>query len=227
MGRTHLQQLLSLLDFWRVSYPGKALYVWWIPLGVGGAAALAFFYAPQANIAHDRGLLDVSSGLLSMLVGFFVAALGLALTLTSESLDKEAKANGPKFGDRTLTWRAFARTVTAYLVLVSLCTYLIAVGALMFHPTVELMNNSTRAVVRILVGGVYVAMFTHVISVTTFALFLISNKLPEVAEPAPLKRPPTRKRVRRNPTATSPVDAGPDFTAASDSSSGERAEPSQ
>ena len=197
-GRTHLQQLLSPLRFWDVDYAGRTLYTRIVPAGVAVLAGALFAYFPKANVAHPRGLLDVSSGMLSMLVGFFVAALGLTLTIKSEKMDAVASANPPTLNEKPITWREFARAVTAYLVLMALCTYLVALATMVMHPAAARLDATTRMALRVGGGGIYAGLFTHVLMVTVMALFLMSDKLPELAKSKSEKIP-----------ASSPVSSDP------------------
>lgn len=188
-GRTHLQQLLSPLRFWSVGYPGRTLYTRVVPMVVAVVSGALFKSFPMANVAHPRGLLDISSGMLSMLVGFFVAALGLTLTIKSGKLDRVAKGNPPTLGGKPITWREFARSVTAYLVLTALGTYLLALATLTMHPACTRLEATSRMALRVAGGAAYAGLFAHILMVTVMALFLMSDKLPELAKPEKTKTP--------------------------------------
>lgn len=182
-GRSLLQQYLWPLGFWKVKFAGKKRWMVLFPLIVACAAGLTFAYLPKANLAHDRGLLDISADLLSMLVGFFVAALGVVMAFPKGRIDARipANANPPMIGNQALTWREFANRMTAYLVFVSLLTYAVATAVMVVHPGIDWDKHCPdfRFWMRVLGGAMYTALFAHVLSVTLFSLFWIAGKMAE------------------------------------------------
>lgn len=181
-GRSLWEQFLWPLGFWRVRFVGKKRALLLPPMAVFALAAMIFARLPNANLAHDRGLLDISADLLSMLVGFFVAALGVVMAMPKGPLDVTiaSNANPPIFRGKAMTWREFANIMTAYLVFVSLLTYVVATMVMVVHPGVDWASYATaRWWVRVIGGGVYAGLFAHVLSVTLFSLFWIAGKLVE------------------------------------------------
>lgn len=181
-GRSLRQQYFWPLGFWRIKFTGKRRWMLGLPLLIGLGAGATLNCLPRANLAHDRGLLEISSGLLSMLVGFFVAALGVVIALPpGQRLDTKVDedANPPKIGNEILTWRQFANRMTAYLVFISLLTYVIATVALVVHPGIDwsLYSELFRHCTRVVTGGLYAGLFAHVLSVTLFSLFWIAGAM--------------------------------------------------
>ena len=197
-GRGLRGQFLWPLEFWKISFDGKRRYMMAWPIGIALITAVGLYLLPSANLAHERGLLDVSAGLLTMLIGFFVAALGVVVALPQGRLDSVIRddANPPKLDGKALTWRQFANRMAAYLVFICLVTYLAATAALVVHPGLTWPNiplprtdividgKTIRVLARIILGSIYAGMFSHVISVTMFSLYWVAGKVPETQNEA-------------------------------------------
>lgn len=190
-GRTLREQFLWPLGFLRVQFNGRRRWLYGVPGLFGALSGVVFWYLPGANIAHDVGLLTITSGLLQMLVGFYVAALTVVIALPVGRLDDKIapEDNPPRYNDVELTWRGFASRITAYLVFISLLTYIIATAMVTIRPAMTwearhvgnyiIAGDVIHSLTRVLAGAGYVALFMHVISVTLLSLFWVAAKIPE------------------------------------------------
>lgn len=209
-ARTLRQQLLWPLVFWRIKFNGKTKWMVGFPVVVGAAAGLAFAFVPGANLTGERGLLDLSAGLLQMLVGFYVAGIGIVMALPEGKLDERiAKgANPPRLRDDEMTWRQFANALTAYLVFISLVVYCLALTTMTFSPGFDWISSEARAWSKIILGGVYTGLFSHVLSITMFTLFWIAAKIPEAKNK--VVRPWAEADEGETPSAPTPAPPSPE-----------------
>lgn len=190
-NRTWMEQLLAPLVFLRINFGGRVAVAYLIPLVLAVGCGLLFWCYPEANVTDDRGLFDVSASLLSMLVGFFAAGLGVALTVNSTSLDSTPNHNPPRLDGEGISWRRFLTYSMAHLVLVSLAAYVLALVVLVSRP------SSVRWVAAL--GGIYTGMLAHILGVTLLALFLLSDIVPGLRQPRQRKRAKKRAQEKRPP----------------------------
>lgn len=187
-------QHLAPLKFFRVTYSGKRAYSFIFPTVFASMVCVVLYFFPNANVAQPGGLLDHSSGLFRMLVGFYVAALGVTVQVSSEGLDKVATDNPPEFNGVGISWREFGIITLSYLVAMAIVTYLFATAILVIQPVTATMDEVLVSRLRLGVSFFYVFIFMHTLAVTVFALFLMSHNLHELKSNS--KVPPKQKKQR-------------------------------
>lgn len=198
MSRSHADQLLApLLTYWRIRFRSKARYAVWLPLAAGAITATTCAMEPGFNVAGDLGLVDSTLSLLALLVGFYIAALGVAVTAGEAYLDEVPEDRPPTVpapdggpDPQPISWRKFLAALFAHLVAVSFVTYIFGAlilvvapiqGNLSAHVPVEY-RLIPIDLARSLVAGAYTVALCHLFVTTFFGLFLMAERLPEVRD---------------------------------------------
>lgn len=166
-----VNQLFTPLSYVRIEHPLKRRFDIYIPLVCTIALLVIFYVLPnQVSLLGERGFVSQMSGLLQILIGFFIASLAAVSTFQRDNLDEPiegspAELEMPVKGVRTrvkLTRRRFLCYLFGYLSLLSLILYMFGVAGEMFAANVALL----------LPAGVY-SLFRF--GVLALYLFLLSN----------------------------------------------------
>lgn len=138
-------KLLSPLLFLRLQSPDLFRYQWGIP-GLLTAAALSLYYLLPIEplLLGDKGLVVRINGLLSTLIGFYIAALAAVATFPSETLDQKMKGRAPTLNYRrggekrieTLTRRRFLAILFGYSAFLSITIYGLGIITFAMEPSV-------------------------------------------------------------------------------------------
>lgn len=186
---SHFRQLVSpFVRYWRIKFPGKLRWSVCVPAILGLVASILIYNVDKFNVADDRGLIHATLPLLSLLVGFYVAALGVSLTIGAGHLDMIPKDRPPVERGEPITWRDFTASLFAHLVAASLTAHILGVLVLVGAPLREdfgallLSENPALAVrlCRTLAGGSYIFLLAHLLAATMFGLFLMADRLPKL-----------------------------------------------
>lgn len=190
MRRGLLAQLgTPFTNYWHLRYTGKRRLGFGLPC-VGATLLAGLAYSYPLNLTGDRGLVDATLPLLSLLVGFYVAALGLAVTANNPFLDK-VPTNPPRRNDDELTMRAFLVDMFSFLVATSILTHVLGVVALVTGVAAErlitfvagiseLQGPIVHATARALYAGTYSFLLLKLLVVTMASLFFVAHRLQEM-----------------------------------------------
>lgn len=141
-----LYQLTRCFAFRRIQHPHLPWITKYLPLLVTAVAALVFLFLPiTPRLFGDGSITRNMISLLSILPGFFIAALAAVATFTRESLDqvmpdpppKLALRSGDAFETVDLTMRMFLCHMFAYLTAVSFAAALFCIVGEVVAPSVS------------------------------------------------------------------------------------------
>lgn len=127
-----LKQLLTPLAYLRIEHPLKRRFDLYVPFFIAAGITLFLFLLPNEISAFGRdGLVDGISGLIQILVGFFIASLAAVSTFQRSNLDEPLEGSPallavPIKGKKqkvTLTRRRFLSYLFGYLSFVALFLY--------------------------------------------------------------------------------------------------------
>lgn len=196
MPRSPAQQLVApFLSYPGIAFAGKRLLCSLLPSLLAAGAGALIIVAPEFNLTGDRGLVDATLSLLTLLVGFYVAALGLALTMQDRFLDEVPRWRPPVDRSGAVTWRRFLSALCGYLVAVSLFTYFYGVAVLTgssLYGRAEAWLASRGApdvlsVAKAAAGALYVFLLLHLLANTLLGLYFMSQRLQDARETAQIR----------------------------------------
>lgn len=178
--RSHIAQLLApLADYGRVRFKGKAVSHFWAPLVCGVVSFGAWLSFPTLVLVGEKGLLDITSQLVAMLVGFYVAALGVMLGLQDPFLD-EVSESSPSLDGKKLTWRDFLVLLFGYLLALALLSYAgIVIGMVAGTHVRALLPAPIVSCVKASCAAVYTFALSRLFLVTMFGAFLGGQRIQE------------------------------------------------
>jgi hypothetical protein len=136
-------RLFQPLDYLLVHHPEKKLFDWAIPLIVGVLLSISWANVEFKNtIFETDGFISQIQNLLSILTGFFIAALAAVATFDADgkSMDSPMPGKTPvtlrvrnNGGTEKLSRRRFLCLLFGYLAFLSLALFLVGVLARSFH----------------------------------------------------------------------------------------------
>ena len=143
-----ISRLFKPLDYLRVYHSQKRKYDLWIPLIIATIFTGILFYLPTpVDITGDRGLLVIFTGLLQILIGFYIASLAAVATFDRPSMDEIMRGDPPtlriqvkgKAEIEYLTRRRFLCLMFGYLSLLSFFLYFLGAFANLFKPSLHIL----------------------------------------------------------------------------------------
>ncbi|MEE9339777.1 MAG: hypothetical protein V3U87_17030 [Methylococcaceae bacterium] len=132
-----MKQLLSPLNHLRIQHSQKYLFDYFIPLVIALIALIVLIglmaLPVSINIFGHNGLISVITGLIQILVGFYIAALAAVATFQKEGLDSFLAGEGATLVVQRrgieksiqLTRRKFVCYLFGYLAFVGIALYFI------------------------------------------------------------------------------------------------------
>lgn len=144
MKMNRYRHLLTPLSFLRVRSPDLAVYQWQLPAILSVIAIVGYHLLPVAPpIFSDQGLVNTVNGLLSTLIGFYIAALAAVAAFPSPILDAEMKGRSPTLTtyrqsqkiEEKLTRRRFLVILFGYSAVVSIALFGFGVVSRMISPS--------------------------------------------------------------------------------------------
>ncbi|MCF3642915.1 hypothetical protein LXM94_23395 [Rhizobium sp. TRM95111] len=180
-------RLLVPLKYLRIKHPEKLKFDFVFPL-VFACIFLAPVLSPDFRAAAADGiqLLERSSDLLSILTGFFVAALAAVATFGGDEMDKEMPGTQPvtltdpfrPHDPERLTRRRFLCFLFGYLAFVSLAVYLVgfAFAALQTYVIAKYVPTYTVASF-IIFWGLYGFALGNLLANTLLGLFYLTDRI--------------------------------------------------
>lgn len=123
-------RLFVPLRYWRIRYAGRALFNVWVPLVIAILSTLPLLSdAFRTDAMAAQGILSRSGDLLSILTGFFVAALAAVSTFGNPEMDLPIAGSAPPtLSERggpqlELSRRRFLSYLFGYLAFASIAVY--------------------------------------------------------------------------------------------------------
>lgn len=147
-----------------------------LPCALAAATTAIWVMEPRLlSLNGDRGLINSVSGLIQVLVGFYVATLAAVATFPASSLDE--LANRLKLDGKDLKRRRLLAYMFGYLALLALILF---VGTL-FRPLVEglvaQLSQLVRPYVKMFLVFAYQFVFWQMVSITLFGLHYLTDRI--------------------------------------------------
>lgn len=190
-----LRQLLAPLTYLRIRlgpgviYESKRFYDYVLPLVLGALTTVGYFSLdPQPALLGDHGLLFSISGLLQLLVAFFIAALAAVATFPRESMELPMRGSPAllsvwsneqqRYVDKNLTRRQFVCYLFGYLSFVSLVLFLaIIIAAAVWKNLTEVIPPEAAYWVKVLLSGCFWATLWNVVIQTILGLYFLADRM--------------------------------------------------
>lgn len=91
-----LSRLFRPLDYIRVKHPEKPKYDFFIPFCLSATGTVSLMLLPVTPaILGDDGVVDIFTGLLQMLIGFYIASLAAIATFNKKGMDQIMPGDPP------------------------------------------------------------------------------------------------------------------------------------
>lgn len=134
-----IQPLLTPLRYLRISHRTKRIYDFWVPLGLAVGLTAPAILLP-VNIFGDKGFCYYILDLVKLLTGFYIASLGVVVSLHREGLDLVMEGEHPPTLDNVkVTRRQFLTALFGYLALLSFVIYAVGTAAIIGTPVMRTM----------------------------------------------------------------------------------------
>jgi len=190
-----LNQLLSPLAYLRIRlgpgaiYRSKRFFDYLLPMVMGGLTTAGYFSLHnQPQLLGEHGLLNSVSGLLQLLVAFFIAALAAVATFPRDSMELPLRGSPAllsrwsnerqAYVDISLTRRQFVCHLFGYLSFVSLFLFLgiIFAGAVWKDASAAL-SPATIYWTKIALSAIFWIALWNVIIQTILGLYFLGDRL--------------------------------------------------
>lgn len=141
-----LRWLLTPITFLRLQSPDLTLAQWTLPLVLATLITISYYALPvRPQLIGDGGAVQLINGLLSTLIGFYIAALAAIAAFPNISLDAPMKGRTPtlvfkKRGElhkETLTRRRFLVVLFGYAAFLAIFLFIIGNVSTILAPSVE------------------------------------------------------------------------------------------
>ena len=135
----------------------------------------------DVNIFDSNGYVSHVNGLLRVLVGFYVASLGLVHTLSDKR--GNVAVSGLKWqrregGQLEVSRKEFLASLFGYLTAASLVLYgLGMIGAILLSPLLETVLSPAELLLDCAFVFIYSLLFAHIILSSSLALYYLSDRL--------------------------------------------------
>lgn len=188
-------ELTRWLAYRSICHPLMKWYVWYLP----GAAALfitsIYFMLPvRPSLGTETGLVVGILDVLSLLPGFFIAALAAVATFDRPEMDEAMPSPAPtlsifregKWIDTELTRRLFLTYLFSYLAILSVLVIIICISFNFFQPTfVHLIMSIVHADLSFLVMEFFRLLFvllmayscSSIVITTLHGMYFISERM--------------------------------------------------
>lgn len=137
------KRLLRPLAYLRIRHDDKYRYDWYLPLVAALLLLIVLIITPgDLKFLGAEGLVSIFTGLLQILVGFYIASLAAVATFDRPSMDEKMQGDPPTLKDRRrneiiqrdLTRRQFLSMLFGYLAFVSIVLYFVGALANLLIP---------------------------------------------------------------------------------------------
>jgi hypothetical protein len=182
-----IYQLLRPVSYLVIRDSSKWKIDWVIPVIFASITLIVLFGIPvRPTIFGSSGVLAQLSGLLQILPGFYIASLAAIATFNKENMDEympeptptvTIRVSGHQFPIR-LTRRRMLSLLFGYLSFLSLFLFLAIIAANVVAPSAKVFLPSEMHKVAISIFvGMYSLLFWHMIAVTLFGLYQLSDRM--------------------------------------------------
>ena len=139
-----LYELTRWWNYRRIKHPSMAWYIWRIPGAAASLTAVTYILLPERpGVASPDGLISGVSQIMTILPGFFIAALAAVATFNREEMDDPMPAPTPtttifrqgEWIEVVLTRRLFLTYLFSYLSILSLGTSIVCLALKLAHPS--------------------------------------------------------------------------------------------
>lgn len=146
-----ISRLFRPLDYARIKHPAKTKYDIFIPLSLAVFGTAILMWLPKTpNIIGTKGLIEIFSGLLQILTGFYIASLAAIATFNKDGMDETMAGDPPtltvsyrgKIKIDKLTRRRFLCLMFGYLALMSIFIYFLGQGTQLFADNAKILIPS-------------------------------------------------------------------------------------
>jgi hypothetical protein len=181
-----LTRLLSPLNYLRIRHERKTKYDLWIPLFLAGisVAGLALLPVPIPLLGKDSLLVQVSE-LITILIGFFIAALAAVATFEHRGMDELMAGTPPTLWatfkgqpiKRQLTRRQFLCYLFGYLAFTSLALFFIILILSSIEPTIRQLDTNKYPVFKAAGLFLFLFIFWNLMITTLVGLFYLTDRI--------------------------------------------------
>lgn len=177
-------KLLAPLSFLRLESPDLVRYQWIIPAIITCIMLSTYYFLPvEPQLFGDDGLVTRINGLLTTLIGFYIAALAAVATFPNETLDQEMKGRGPRLhytrgGEpriETLSRRRFLSILFGYSAFLSITIYGLAIVTSAVEPSFS--KNIYREFCEFIWITIYGFMLSSLTVVTLLGLYYLTDRM--------------------------------------------------
>lgn len=184
-----LRNLLRPFSYLFIKHDLKWKVDWLYPLALAflSTAVIFFFRAfGYVSLFEDDGLLDKILNFVSVLPGFYIAALAAIATFNKTDIDKTMPAPAPKLdiviqGKNIaieLTRRRFLCSMFAFLTAESLILIVVAIfGQLLYFPAKAVIPDTSQAWVSAFSTFLFLALFWQMIVASFWGLYYLGDRL--------------------------------------------------
>jgi len=133
-----LLQLLTPLSYLRIKHPLKQRFDVAIPASIASLITAILIFLPiEVKLFGNSGLIDIITGLIQILTGFFIASLAAVATFQRSTMDEPLAGNQATLATKikgvskniSLTRRRFLSFLFGYLAFSGICLYFLGSSA--------------------------------------------------------------------------------------------------
>lgn len=177
-------KILTPLTFLRLQSPDLRAYQWTIPAILTLLGLAGFYVLPiKPPLFTDKGLVNTINGLLTTLIGFYIAALAAIATFNNATLDNVMKGRSPTLigfrqGEKIeeqLTRRRFLVILFGYCAFVSIMLFAFGVLSLLIAPS--LAKSAWLAGLRFVWLAIYFCISASLLVVTLLGLHYLIDRI--------------------------------------------------
>jgi hypothetical protein len=181
-----LTRLLSPLNYLRIHHERKTKYDLWIPLALAFVSTIFVGVLPvPVALIRGNGLMLQISELITILTGFFIAALAAVATFNREGMDELMAGTPPTLRTiykgqpivRQLTRRQFLCYLFGYLAFVSLVLYFVILVIRSIEPTITELKLGQQPAIRFAALFAFLFVFWNMIITTLVGLFYLTDRI--------------------------------------------------
>ena len=178
-------QLLTPLNFLRIRFKGKFVYLCGVPAAVASIASGSYvLWGDEIPLLGDNGLVEALVRLLPILIGFYIAALAAVATMTQENLDQRLKGQDAILERKLdggveqveLTRRQFLCFLFGYLAFMSIFLYFAGVAAPLVAHLYAAMPF-LDATYPFLALFLYLLLYSNLFTTTLFGLHYLTDRI--------------------------------------------------
>lgn len=182
-----LRHLVVPIDYLRIRHPQKWVYDFLIPLVATIILWGLLWSLPlPIDFVGNGGLIDIFTGLLQILIGFYIAAAAAIATFDRQAMDQPMEGIAPELKIRVrgqtvterLTRRRFLSFLFGYLSLLSFILYLLGAFVDLLEPNiVALVPHGIIQLVRWTSLFIYLFFACNLVVTTLLGLYYMTERI--------------------------------------------------